>query len=182
MMTYVDWIPILSTIAGAVVALSGTLLADVRRGRDQQSRDTEQLRWQNCVDFTLALDSAHGLLREVARTQCETADRQHAADRAAGDAGLYNAREKLLVSGTPKLVTAGETAFLHLIEIRNAVREGATLKSAAYHHAYHNFAEKLWDFRMTIRASFGHQSLSPESLNRASWSEREQCVECNRSS
>jgi hypothetical protein len=178
----VDWIPILSTLAGAVVALSGTLLADVRRGRDERSRGTEQLRWQSCVEFTLALNTALGLLREVARERDETADRWHAAGRAVGDAGLYLAREKLLVSVTPKLVTAGEAAFQELIKVRNVVREGATLNSTAYDHAYHGFAERLWAFRMTIRASFGHQSFTPETLDRDSWSEREHCVVCNRPS
>ncbi|MGC9667514.1 hypothetical protein ACNTMW_13265 [Planosporangium sp. 12N6] len=173
-----DWMPIVSTAAGGVVALSGTLIADLRRSRTQRSRERELECWQNCIDFTLALDSAHGLLREVARTDAGATDRPDAAGDAIGRSGLYRAREKLLVSATPDLVTAGEAAFRRLIEIRDAVRSGAALRSESYHRAYHDFAEALWGFRMRVRTDFGHRPLTPQDLHKASWSEREQCVHC----
>lgn len=173
-----DWVPLASTAAGAIIALSGTLLVDLRREKDGRSRDRELDSWRNSIDFALALDSAHSLLRDVAQTGASTADLYQAAGRALVEARLYQARERLLMSGTPDLVTAGETAFRRLIGIRDVIRAGATIRSNDYHDAYHRYAEAIWSFRMSVRRHFGHQTVSPQHFDLTSWSGREDCDRC----
>nr|WP_152332246.1 hypothetical protein [Micromonospora purpureochromogenes] len=172
-----NWVPLVSTALGAVVALGGTLLAGIRNDRGQRNRDRESDRVRAYVDFALALDTAHANLRAVARSH-HAADQYAAALSAVHESGLYGVRERLLISATPDLAKAGEAAFARLIGIRNAIRSGVALPTREYHDAYHAFAEALWAFRVAVRTELGQSRLSPEDLNRSSWSEREGCALC----
>jgi hypothetical protein len=173
-----SWIPIAGTALGAVIALGGTVLSGVRTDRSQRRRDRESDRLRTYIDFALALDAAHAALREVARIPPEESRRYKAASSAVHTSGLYSVRERLLMSASPALVTAGEMAFGRLIGIRNAVRTGAVLSGREYHDVYHPFAEALWSFRVAARVELGQNRLDPGSLDRESWSERERCAVC----
>jgi hypothetical protein len=145
---------------------------------DETSAARESDRLKTYVDFALALDTAHAALREVARTSPDDADRHTAASSAVHESGLYGVRERLLMSASPALVTAGEAAFGWLIGIRNAVRSGVILSTPEFHDVYHPFAEALWTFRVTARVELGQNLLNPGDLDRKSWSEREGCALC----
>jgi hypothetical protein len=173
-----DWASLLSAIAGAAIALSGTVLAEVRRDKGQRNRDRELDQWRTCVEFALALDAAHHAIREIARIDVPRSDRFEATNSAVHRAGIYAARERLLMSASPRLARAGEQAFLRLVEVRNLVRTGASLRSPDYHRAYHKLAEAIWSFRLNVRAEFGQQSLTPEALDRVDWSDLDRCAEC----
>jgi hypothetical protein len=173
-----SWIPFAGTALGAVIALGGTLLSGVRNDRGQRHRDRESERIKTYVDFALALDAAHAGVREVARTPPEEPGRYHAASSSVQASGLYGVRERLLMSASPALVTAGEAAFGRLIDIRNAIRGGVVLSSREYHDVYHPFAEALWAFRVAVRVELGQDALDPGDLDRESWSERERCALC----
>lgn len=175
------WTSAVGAVIGAVIAFAGVLLAGIRTDHSQRRRDLEKDRLRGYVEFVLALDTAHGSLRDVARAAVTGSDRDMAAVHAVGDAGVYAIRERLLLSGSPKLVQAAEVAFLRLIDVRNAVRTGAALSDQRYHGAYHTFAESLWQFRMAARVELGQPHLTPAELSRASWSEREQCPVCGQS-
>ncbi|MEU7827234.1 hypothetical protein [Catellatospora sp. NPDC049133] len=176
MMCRMTWEALLSAAIGAVIALSGTLLADLRRDRRQRERDHDIERRKYCVEFTLALNAALGGLREAARVPAD--ERVEAATRAVATSGVYGAREQLLLAGTPALLTAGEAVFHRLIEVRDAVRGGASLDSPAYHEAYHGFADALWRFRLAVRGDLGQPGLTPAALDRPDWSDRDRCTVC----
>jgi len=173
-----DLLPLLATATGAVIALSGTLLADVRRDRRQRDRDIDQIRRETCVGFVLAVNAAHAGLRDVGYSSVQGDDRRDAVHRAVTEAGLYGARERLLMTAPAALVTAGETTFARLVAIRNAITDGAKTRSREYHDAYHPFATALWQFRLAVRADFGQEGFTPASVDRTSWSEIETCVFC----
>ncbi|MGA3490390.1 hypothetical protein ACK8GG_20550 [Micromonosporaceae bacterium DT55] len=172
------WIPFASTALGAVIAFGGTVLAGVRNDRSQRRRDRESDRLRTYIDFAVALDEAHAALREVARTPPDEPGRSAAASSAVQASGMYSVRERLLMSASPALVTAGEAAFDRLIGVRNAVRSGVVLSAREYHDAYHPFAEALWMFRVAARVEVGQNRLAPNHLDRESWSERERCARC----
>lgn len=174
-----DLLPLIATVTGAVIALSGALLAEVRRDRRQRDRDYEQVRRETYVDFALALNAAHGGLREVGESSVRAEARWAAVNRAVDEAGLYGARERLLMTATAPLVKAGETAFLRLMAVRTAIRDGAMTRSQEYHDAYHPFAEALWRFRLAVRSDFRQPAFAPESVDRTSWSERDNCAFCS---
>ena len=154
------------------------MLTGTRADRSQRQRDRETDRIRTYVDFALALDTAHAALREVARTPADDPNRYGAGSSAVQASGLYGVRERLLMSASSVMVTAGETAFARLIDIRNAVRAGAMRSSRELHDVYHPFAEALWSFRVAARVELGQNSLNPGDLDRQSWSEREQCPVC----
>lgn len=175
-----DWGTLVSGACGAVIALSGTLLADIRRDGEQRRRDRASERWRCYVDFLLALDAAHSALRDVARGLDDRSELRRAASGAVREAGVYSSRERLLTSGGQRVVKAGELAFARLFAIRDAVRSGATPDELEYHQAYHPFAEALWNLRMAIRVDLGQHTLAPGELDRMSWSEREGCPVCDK--
>lgn len=130
------------------------------------------------VTYMLALDAAHDGLRQVAERDMPAGKLLAEANRAVHDAGLYRAREQLLVTASKPLVTSGEMVFLRLIAVRDEVRRGARLKSREYHRAYHSYALALWSFRMALRVEFGHEPLTPDTLDRANWLDLERCADC----
>ncbi|MEW2143280.1 helix-turn-helix transcriptional regulator [Micromonospora vinacea] len=131
------------------------------------------------VSLLLSLDAAHLALRRVADAP-PGPGRTEAVLQAVAGTALYADRERVLVSAGPDVASAAEAAFLALVEIRNAVRAGASLPSEAYHLAYHPFAEAVWSFRQAIRASVGREPLTPAGLRRQDWSDVDRCSVCHR--
>jgi hypothetical protein len=174
-----DWIPLVSTVAGAVIALGGTMLADTLRRRDERGRSQRSDRRQSYLDFVMALDNAHGLLRSVASKKGQPSEIRDAANEAISEAQLYRVRENHLVTAAPSVAREGEVAFRKLIAIRDAVRSGTRLNTKEYHDVYHDFADSLWNLRMAVRVDLGSRRFKPGDLNQVSWSERETCDLCN---
>ncbi|WP_422769000.1 hypothetical protein ACN28C_19660 [Plantactinospora sp. WMMC1484] len=173
-----EWIPLVGAICGAVIALAGALAAEVQHNRAERRRHREAERVGYCLDFVVALDSAHSALRAVAQSDEDASRRLPSANRAVHEANVFAERERLLVAGTLEVVKAGEFAYRRLIGVRNVIRSGATPSSRDYHRAYHEFAEAIWQFRMAVRTDLDHARLEPVDLERRSWSERENCRGC----
>lgn len=171
--------PELLALCDKALEADGELIALAHAdGRASAPLGINHLAMTYAMAFIVALDEAHQGLREVARAgSCSPGDPM-AANNAVHDAGLYLARERLLVSGSVQLVRAGEAAFRCLIAIRDAIRTGARLDTEDYHRTYHRYAEALWSFRMAMRAEFGQPPLSPALLGRIDWSDRERCQSC----
>ncbi|GAA3228388.1 hypothetical protein ACFO1B_21515 [Dactylosporangium siamense] len=173
------WAALVSAAVGAALALSGSLLVEVRRDRRQAFRERQASRRQASVDFVLALGGALNALRDAARSGADPQTLARDTTSAVGDSGLYAAREHILMSGTPALVTAAEVAFHALIDVRNAVRSGAALTSEAYHTAYHRHSETMWQFRLAVRADLGERGLTPSVVQQRDWSDRDRCRSCD---
>src|SRR5512139_422802 len=105
------WSALVSAAVGAILALSGSLLVEVGRDRQQRSRDRRADRRQSSVDFALALNGALGALRAVARVSADPQTLRRDTGNAISDSGVYAMREHMLMSGTPALVTTAEVAF-----------------------------------------------------------------------
>jgi hypothetical protein len=76
------------------------------------------------------------------------------------------------------VVRPGSAAFDGLIVVRDAVRYGADLKSAAYHDVYHPYSELLWKLRLAMRADVGARGLTADDLGRSGWDDRADCRVC----
>lgn len=169
------WEALPSAAIGAAIALSGTLLADVRRDRRQRERDRDLDRRRYSIDFAVAMARGHGALRATASIADEPA-RKAAVVEAMEP--LYVAREQLLVSGSAPIVVAAEEAFHRLVDVRDVVRAGGSLRSPGYHQVYHAFADAIWRFRLAIRDDLREPALAPGDLDRPDWTERETCAIC----
>ncbi|WFE35095.1 hypothetical protein [Micromonospora sp. WMMD975] len=173
-----EWMPIVGAICGGAIALASAVTTEVQHNRAERRRNRERERVDYCLDFAVALDSAHSALRAVAQGDEDASHRLRSANRVVHEANVFAARERLLVAGTKEIVKTGERAYHGLIVVRNTIRSGASLSSEEYHRAYHEFAEVTWRFRMAVRTDLDHARLEPADLERRSWSEREDCRGC----
>lgn len=150
-----DWSAFVATAIGAVIALTGTVLADyLRGGRDRRHTD-DQLRRSAYVDYLITLSTAHGRLRSLARSGASPAELDRLARESVGEVGVYASRERLLLSAAPQVIGASEVALRRLKDVRNAIASGAGLDSAAYRAARTAFSAAVWDVRTAYRADLG---------------------------
>jgi hypothetical protein len=117
------------------------------------------------VNFILAMDNAHGLLRNVAAGQVEPSQLRYAARQAVSDAGLYASREQMLVMVPSDIALAAERAFHSVIEIRDAVSHGSKLNESPYREAYQAYAEAIWSLRQATREGFGVAPLNLDKIH-----------------
>ena len=119
------------------------------------------------MEFLIALDAAHARLRQIADPDDPPDDLIVRARRAFGEVGVYEAREKLLLSANPAVVVPAEEALRRLATLRGVVRDGAKLHTMPYHDAYHPYAEALWKLRSSIRVDLGSAALTASVISRA---------------
>lgn len=177
-MVGVDLGPVVTTALGAVIAFGGTAIAEGLRRRGDRDRDVLAVRRQAYLDFLLALGAGLQALREAAASPTVGEDRREVADQGLTGAGVYEARERFLMAASPAVVRAGEKAFDHLIEVRDAVRVGARKGSAEFHHPYHPYSEAMWRLRVAIREDLGSARLSPGDAGRGDWEDSGSCAVC----
>jgi hypothetical protein len=174
----VDLIPLVSTAVGAAIALGGTVIADLARGRDTRSRDDLAARKAAYLEFSLALGTAVQKLREVAGSGLAGEERIAATNAGLAEAGIYPARERMLMSAPASVMGPAEATFDGLVAVRDAVRLNATTKSREYHDAYHPYEDQMWRLRNAIRVDLGAHTLSPSDLARDTWENRDKCAVC----
>jgi hypothetical protein len=177
-MCTVDLVPLVSTAVGAAVALLGTIVADLLRGRGERDRTSRRDRRKSYLAYVVALDAAHTQLREVADPNHVPQDPRREANQAVTRSRVYENRERLLMSGTPAVLTAGERALVALAKMRRVVGDGFKRQTPEFHDAYHEFAGNLWRLRRAIREDLGASDLSPSDLDKPSWDSRETCTFC----
>ncbi len=61
-----DWMPLLSTLAGAAIGITATLLADRNRWRREEARHASEVRREVYTEFVSALKAAGEEIRAVA--------------------------------------------------------------------------------------------------------------------
>jgi hypothetical protein len=181
MMMAVDWMPLVSTVAGAAIAIGGTVVADHLRRRDSRHRYSYAERQRAYSEMVLALGAALEGLRTIATEKVPLDRRMAAASDAVGKAGVYVAREKLLMIAPAPVARAAEAAFGALIGIRDAVRAGANRGTKAFHDTYHPYEDLVWRLRMAVRADLDAPTLHTEDLRPSGdLSGRANCDVCNR--
>jgi hypothetical protein len=177
-MVAVDWLTVTATVVGGAVALGGSLLAHLLSTRAERRRTIRADRRQGYVDYITALDAAQALLRQLADPADVPSDLAVRARRSFGEAGVFEAREKLLLSADPSVVAPAEQALRLLAALRNAVRDGAKLHTPEYHDVYHPYAAALWGLRRVIRTDLGQPALTPADIDKPDWEERASCDFC----
>ncbi|WP_327314972.1 hypothetical protein [Streptomyces sp. NBC_01235] len=126
-----DWMPLLSTLTGAVIGITATLIADRNRWRREESRHALQVRREVYTEFVSALKTAGEEIRAVALGDHMSGSARDAAVREAfRSTGLYTASERLWLVGPEQVVAAGNEAFHSLRRIRDAYARGVTVGSA----------------------------------------------------
>ncbi|WP_254068548.1 hypothetical protein [Streptomyces sp. TM32] len=126
-----DWMPLLSTLTGAVIGITATLLADRRRWQREEARHALEVRREVYTEFVSALKAAGEEIRAVALGDHMSESARDAAVReAVRGTGIYTASERLWLVGPPQVVAAGNEAFHRLRALRDAYARGVAVGSA----------------------------------------------------
>jgi hypothetical protein len=143
---------LLAVTLGAVIALAATLGAETLRARSEHARVLAQLRYDCYLEFLMAYVRANDALRAISvggqATPAGVADVMRGS-------GLYIARERLLATGSPALVPAGETAFRSVLDMRDAVAHGKVLDWPDFRPANDGIAKEAWTLRQAARSVLG---------------------------
>jgi hypothetical protein len=178
MISGVDLLTLGSTAIGAALALGGTVMAHVLTSRDRRGRDNRADRRQSYLDFILAVEKAHAGLRRLADPDRSHGDLMLQTREVMADSGIYGAREKVIVTASPPVISAAERTLNGLNDLRRAVRDGAQLNTLPYHERYHRYAEAVWALRQAARADLGSSAIQPEDVGKVSWDSQENCKFC----
>ncbi len=126
-----NWMPLLSTLTGAVIGIAATLTADRNRWRREERRHAREERREVYTEYVSALKAAGEEIRAVALGDHMSESSRAAAVREAfRSSGLHTASERLWLMGPPQVVTAANEGFHSLRRIRDAYVEGAAVQSA----------------------------------------------------
>lgn len=128
---HMDWMPLLSTLAGAAIGIAATLIADRNRWQREEARHALEIRREVYTVFVSALKAAGEDIRAVALGDHLSASARDAAVReAVRGTGIYTASERLWLVGPPQVVTAANEAFHGLRALRDAYARGVAVGSA----------------------------------------------------
>ncbi|MEU2676821.1 hypothetical protein ABZ638_08005 [Streptomyces sp. NPDC007107] len=126
-----NWMPLLSTLAGAVIGISATLIADRNRWRREEARHALERRREVYGEFVSALKTAGEEIRAVALGDHMSDSARDAAVREAfRGTGVYTASERLWLVGPPQVVAAGNEAFHSWRSLRDSYARGMAVGSA----------------------------------------------------
>lgn len=126
-----DWMPLLSTLSGAAIGITATLIADRNRWRREETRRALEVRREAYTEFTSALKATGEEIRAVALgDHMSESARDSAVREAFRNTGLYTASERLWLVGPQQVVAAGNEAFHSLRRLRDAYARGLTVGSA----------------------------------------------------
>lgn len=130
-MRRMDWMPLLSTLAGAAIGIAATLIADRTRWRHEEARHAQELRRVVYTEYASALKDAGEEIRAVALgDHLSESARDTAVREAFRGTKLHMASEQLWLVGPPLVVAAGNQAFHSLRQIRDAYARGVAVGSA----------------------------------------------------
>ena len=158
-----DWIPLLSTLTGAVIGISATVIADRNRWRREEARHALEVRREVYTEFVSALKAAGEEIRAVALGDHMSQSARDAAVReAVRGTGIYTASERLWLVGPPQVVAAGNEAFHSLRTMRDAYARGAAVDSAEVASLVARRRTAMAQMRHLMRIDLGIEPLGIE--------------------
>jgi len=125
-----DWLPLLSTLAGAAIGIVATLIADRNRWKREDAKEAVRLRLDVYTQYTTAVKVLGETLRALAgRDHPSDAERALALREAFRDSGLSVASERMWLVAPQGVVTASNTVFHCLRRICYGYAGGADVNS-----------------------------------------------------
>lgn len=155
-MRRMDWMPLLSTLAGAAIGIAATLIADRNRWRREEARHALEVRRAVYTAYASALKDAGEGIRAVALGDHLSESARDAAVREAfRGTGLHTAGEQLWLVGPPLVVAAGNEAFHSLRRMRDAYARGVAVGSAEDMAAIQQRRTAMAEMRRRMREDLG---------------------------
>ncbi|GAB3989879.1 hypothetical protein GCM10029978_116160 [Actinoallomurus acanthiterrae] len=155
-----SWIPVLSTVVGAVIGLgSGLLTEHLRSGRERTGQSLNARR-DVYVQYLSALHDANEALRAVSLGEHAPDLTRKAAARAAfRSARITQAREHVILLAPEPVITAADSAYRSLRTLRDRIGQGEQL--AQYEPVLMAYGDSLDQLRQAVRRDLGINGRSP---------------------
>ncbi|MEV6758560.1 hypothetical protein [Streptomyces sp. NPDC051214] len=158
-----DWMPLLSTLTGAVIGIAATLVADRSRWRREEGQHALEVRRGVYTEYAVALKDAGEEIRAVALGDHMSESARDAAVREAfRGTGLHTASEQLWLVGSPAVVAAGNEAFHSLRRMRDAYARGVEIGSAEDRAFIQQRRTAMAEMRSRMREDLGFGPLGIE--------------------
>jgi hypothetical protein len=123
-----DWLPLLSTLAGAAIGIGSTLIADRNRWKHEDVKEALRLRLDIYTQYTTTVKVLGETLRTLAEREHPSDDERALALRAAfRDSGVSIASERMWLIAPQPVVKASDSVFHCLRRICDGYADGAAV-------------------------------------------------------
>ncbi|MHA6757957.1 hypothetical protein [Streptacidiphilus sp. PAMC 29251] len=147
-----DWIPLVSTVLGALICVVATTVADRSRWKRQRSDKAEEVKRRVYVEYLSALSRTDNALRDTARNPTlPQIDRATAAQEAFRAGGCYELRYHIGVVAPEPVVEAATATFRTLRDLRDLVEAGTTHSDDAYRSQRDMWYDRFPSLRRAMR-------------------------------
>ncbi|MFD8734094.1 hypothetical protein ACFV06_04155 [Streptomyces sp. NPDC059618] len=125
-----DWLPLLSTLAGAVIGVGSTVVADRTRWRREEAKDALRLRLDLYTQYTTTVKVLGETLRALAeRPYPSDGERASALREAFRESGIAVASERMWLIAPQPVVKACDGVFHCLRRICEGYADGSAVNS-----------------------------------------------------
>ncbi|MFF5156278.1 hypothetical protein ACFY3N_08500 [Streptomyces sp. NPDC000348] len=145
-----QWITLISTIVGAVIATGSAMLLDRQRWKRERLDRETQTRRTLYGDYLAGLSEARHVCGNVARdSDMEPSTRRTMAREAFGP--CIGLRYQMTISAPSRVVEASEDAFRRLRDLRDRVMEGVLVTDPVYLEGRRTYDDALAVLRARMR-------------------------------
>ncbi|WP_055702154.1 hypothetical protein [Streptomyces silaceus] len=156
-----QWFTFLSTLLGAAIGVSSTLISERFRGRETRLQLERAMRTETYLNFLQAMNESAGALRTLALKAAETSpdQRQEASRKALGDSCLYVMRERVILFAPNSVAVAMNVVFNSLLEMQEVVAGGCDRRSPEFLDCLSAYADSVQTLRTEMRTDVGGEPL-----------------------
>ncbi|WP_460065239.1 hypothetical protein [Streptomyces sp. YKOK-I1] len=151
-----DWLPLLSTLAGAAIGIVATLIADRNRWKHENVKEAHRLRLDIYTQYTTTVKVLGETLRAVAEREHPSDDERALALREAfRDSGMAIASERMWLIAPQPVVKASNSVFHCLRRICDGYIDGTAVSSPEDRARWEARGKAAAKMRMLMREDLG---------------------------
>ncbi|MFE5329431.1 hypothetical protein ACFRCG_23890 [Embleya sp. NPDC056575] len=151
-----EWTTLISTLAGALIGISATVVTERSRSRRERLADDLTVRRGAYADYLAALSRTRVDIRAAARDAATPPNvRAEKAVAAFYDSGVYDRRYQVAVVAPMAVVEASDRMFRALRALRDRVVDGALRVDSAYRDQANATEDALAELLRLIRLDLG---------------------------
>ncbi|MFJ2953864.1 hypothetical protein OG896_27445 [Streptomyces sp. NBC_00669] len=151
-----DWLPLLSTLAGAAIGIVTTLVADRSRWKREDDKEARRLRLDIYTQYTTTVKVLGETLRALARREHPSDDeRARALREAFRESGIAIASERMWLIAPQPVVKASNSVFHCLRRICEGYVDGTAVSSPEDRARWEARGKAAARMRMLMREDLG---------------------------
>ncbi|WP_238431692.1 hypothetical protein [Streptomyces cavernae] len=151
-----DWLPLLSTLAGAAIGIVATLIADRNRWKHDEAKEALRLRLDIYTQYTTAVKVLGETLRTLAEREHPSDDERAVTLREAfRDSGIAIASERMWLIAPQPVVKASNSVYHCLQRICDGYIDGTVVSSPEDHARWEARGKAAARMRQLMREDLG---------------------------